>query len=73
MFGNRDRIEEVAVTDDGYEVITRRPQTADVESVKDDSPPEHFVEPIEQDGGTVYAIPFMEALREALRRKRDNN
>lgn len=71
MFGAKDKIEEVEVTEHGYDVKTRTIRDEAMESsVVSDEPPEHFVERIDEEGGTVYAIPFMDALRGAIRKRR---
>lgn len=71
MFGSKERVEEIAPTegDTGYEIRSREPQAPGRVTSAEDMAPEGFVEKVKTEGGDVYYVPFLEALRSALKRR----
>jgi len=72
MFGHKERIEEVSVREGeagGYEVRSSGPEDLNRITVAEESVPEHFVEKVPSEGGSVLFVPFLEALRRSLKRR----
>lgn len=71
MFSNRERVEEIAPMEGevGYEIRARAPEDVGRITQGSDAPPENFVEKLPSEGGDVYYVPFLEALRNVLKRK----
>lgn len=71
MLGSRDRVLSVEETEgNGYAVKGRTPAVMEVVPQQGDQPPEAFVERLPHEGGDVYFVPVLEALREWLRKGR---
>lgn len=68
MFNGGKRVEEIDTAEDV--VHTRAPGGVTDAATIRDAPPEAFVEKVEAEGGDVYVVPFLETLRNALRRRR---
>lgn len=72
MFGTHERVTEITPTETGYEVGAKAPGDVEKKATVEEGPPRAFVERMAYDGGDLYVIPFMEALRGWLARKREN-
>lgn len=71
MLGNRERLLAVEETEDqGYATRARAPSGLEARREARDAPPEAFVQRVSDEGGDVYVIPFVEALREWVRKRR---
>lgn len=71
MLGTRERVVSVSETSDHtYAVTAQTPGAPERLSENRDAPPEAFVQKLNEEGGTVYVAPMLEALRELLRRRR---
>lgn len=71
MFGENSRVTEVADAPEGGMEVRARGDGVETRLVADDAPPSAFVEKIEHEGGDVYIVPFVEAFRAWLRKRRD--
>lgn len=71
MLGNRERLLAVEETEDqGYATRAHAPGGLEARRESRDAPPEAFVQRVSDEGGDVYVIPFVEALREWVKRRR---
>ncbi len=70
MFSSSNRVTEVRELDAGVEVGARRDGGVESKSVIADEPPVAFSEKLETEGGTVYVVPFIEAFRAWLSKRR---
>lgn len=72
MLGARERLLAVESTEDQQGYATRAHAPGGVAERKEarDAPPENFVEKVPDEGGDVYMVPMLEALREWVRRRR---
>lgn len=71
MLGNRERLLAVEETENhGYATRARTPSGVEDRREGTDSPPERFVEKVSDEGGDVYLVPFLDHLREWVRRRR---
>lgn len=68
--GPRDRILSYEETGEGVATTARTPEGVATLSPAADAPPEAFAQKLEHDGGNVYVVPMLEALREWLRKSR---
>lgn len=72
MFGNRERVVEIAPADESgsaYEVRSQEDGAPARTTRADEATPEGFVERVPSEGGDVLYVPFLEMLRRAVRRK----
>ena len=72
MLGARERLLTVEPTEDqqGYATRAQTPGHAPTRREARDAPPEGFVAKIPDEGGDVYMVPLLEALRDWVRRQR---
>jgi hypothetical protein len=72
MLGARERLLAVEPTEDqqGYATSAQAPGGVPTRREARDAPPEGFVEKVTDDGGDVYMVPMLEALRDWVRRRR---
>lgn len=68
MLGSRSRV--LSVEEDHTIRAREERGYAEHRTSAPDAPPEAFVEKVADEGGDVYVMPFMDALRAALRGKR---
>ena len=70
--GARERLLAVETTEEPHGYATRAHEPGGVAPRKEarDAPPEGFVERVQDEGGDVYMVPMLEALRDWVRRRR---